>query len=215
MFKYISIALLGMSLTGFVSQASAGSVTIPNSFTSGTPAIAAEVNGNFTAVKSAVDDNDSRISAIETGSISINLTGLIDDDDDDTCSLRRNINGYSYYNTGSGLNCAAYMPVALPQGRTLVNMSCTVFDNDGNAGSNVDGIDLRRSSLSAGVSQAVFIGPASVESTSVQQLVVNAPVSGRAVIYNNAYTYYIDAPFDEAAATLTDIRVYGCVITYQ
>ncbi len=40
----------------------AGSVTIPNSFTAGEAAVAAEVNANFTAVKTAVNDNDSRIS---------------------------------------------------------------------------------------------------------------------------------------------------------
>ncbi len=39
----------------------AGSVTIPNDFSSGTPAVAAEVNENFSAVKTAVDDNDGRI----------------------------------------------------------------------------------------------------------------------------------------------------------
>lgn len=40
------------------------SVTIPYNFFSGTPARAAEVNANFAAVKSAVDDNDARITAI-------------------------------------------------------------------------------------------------------------------------------------------------------
>jgi hypothetical protein len=39
--------------------------TIPNSFTAGTKAVAAQVNANFNAVKSAVDDNDSRIAALE------------------------------------------------------------------------------------------------------------------------------------------------------
>ena len=35
-------------------------------FTSGSPAKAAEVNGNFAAVKTAVDDNHARISTLET-----------------------------------------------------------------------------------------------------------------------------------------------------
>lgn len=43
----------------------AASVTIPNTFVSGTPARAGEVNSNFAAVKSAVDDNDSRIMQLE------------------------------------------------------------------------------------------------------------------------------------------------------
>jgi len=46
-------------------NASAGSVTIPTTFTSGTTAKASEVNANFTAVKTAVDDNDSRIATLE------------------------------------------------------------------------------------------------------------------------------------------------------
>ncbi len=49
-----------------VSTARAGSVTIPNTFTSGTTAVAEEVNANFDAIDTAVDDNDSRITALET-----------------------------------------------------------------------------------------------------------------------------------------------------
>lgn len=47
-------------------QSWASNVTIPNTFTSGTPAVASEVNANFSAVKAAVDDNDSRLSNVET-----------------------------------------------------------------------------------------------------------------------------------------------------
>jgi len=51
------------------SSAYATGVTIPNAFSSGTTTSAAEMNANFTAVKSAVDDNDSRINTLE-GSVS-------------------------------------------------------------------------------------------------------------------------------------------------
>jgi hypothetical protein len=51
-------------LTAF-SSTHAGEVTIPNTFASDTPAVAAEVNANFTAVKTAVDDNNSRVAALE------------------------------------------------------------------------------------------------------------------------------------------------------
>lgn len=44
----------------------AGEVTIPNTFTADTPAVAAEVNANFTAVETAVDDNNSRVAALES-----------------------------------------------------------------------------------------------------------------------------------------------------
>jgi hypothetical protein len=43
----------------------ASDVTIPNTFQSGTTAVAAEVNANFSAVETSVDDNNSRIAALE------------------------------------------------------------------------------------------------------------------------------------------------------
>lgn len=45
------------------------SVTIPYSFTAGTTARASEVNTNFAAVKTAVDDNDARITAIQAAPV--------------------------------------------------------------------------------------------------------------------------------------------------
>lgn len=56
--------MLSIALT--MSLAVAGEVTIPNTFTSGTTAKAAEVNDNFSAVKTEVNDNNLRIDAIET-----------------------------------------------------------------------------------------------------------------------------------------------------
>jgi hypothetical protein len=43
----------------------AGDVTLPNTFTNATTADANEVNDDFDAVKTAVDDNHSRITALE------------------------------------------------------------------------------------------------------------------------------------------------------
>ncbi len=57
--------VLMLSLICSFSTAHAGEVTLPTTFVSGTPAVAAEVNANFGAVKTAVDDNDSRIAALE------------------------------------------------------------------------------------------------------------------------------------------------------
>ena len=56
------------TLTLTCSSVFATDVTIPNSFSSGSATNAAEMNANFSAVKAAVDDNDSRISALESSS---------------------------------------------------------------------------------------------------------------------------------------------------
>jgi uncharacterized coiled-coil protein SlyX len=68
--------LLVCSLTAIMAPtpAAAGEVTIPNTFQSGTPAVAAEVNDNFSAVVSAVDDNDGRIAALEAAVAALQAT---------------------------------------------------------------------------------------------------------------------------------------------
>jgi hypothetical protein len=45
-------------------QATASSLTVPNTFTSGTATSASDMNANFTAVKAAIDDNNTRISSL-------------------------------------------------------------------------------------------------------------------------------------------------------
>lgn len=57
--KMKTLILLVVSLVG--TQVWAGNVSIPNTFTDGTTASAGEVNENFNAVKTGVNDNDSRI----------------------------------------------------------------------------------------------------------------------------------------------------------
>jgi hypothetical protein len=59
--------LLGISVLLFVmQQAWAGELAIPNTFQANTPAVAAQVNANFGAVETAVDDNNTRITANTT-----------------------------------------------------------------------------------------------------------------------------------------------------
>ena len=56
---FIGAALLSMQV------AVAAPLTVPNMFTAGSAAVAAEVNGNFNAVQTAVNDNDARVAALE------------------------------------------------------------------------------------------------------------------------------------------------------
>ena len=64
------------AMTSLISyQVWAGSVTIPNTFVDGTTASAGEVNDNYTAIESAVNDNDTRITNNAT-SISNNTADI-------------------------------------------------------------------------------------------------------------------------------------------
>ena len=68
------VLILLMLCMASLSSVFAGEVTIPNTFTAGTPAVASEVNGNFSAVKTAVDDNDGRIAALEAALATLQAT---------------------------------------------------------------------------------------------------------------------------------------------
>jgi len=75
--KYIKSTTLTVLLAAIVASSGlqASRVSIPNTFTSGTKAVAQDVNSNFTAVKSSVDDNDSRITS-NTSSITSNTSSI-------------------------------------------------------------------------------------------------------------------------------------------
>jgi hypothetical protein len=68
----IKLFVTGLASVVFMTPVTwAGNVTIPNNFTPGTKALAAEVNANFSAVETAVDDNDGRIAELEALVISL------------------------------------------------------------------------------------------------------------------------------------------------
>lgn len=60
------LGLVTLPLAAFaVDRAFGGSVTVPHTFAPNTPALAEEVNANFAAVAAQINDNDSRIAALE------------------------------------------------------------------------------------------------------------------------------------------------------
>lgn len=61
MFKLNQLILVVLGFSAAISYVQAGVLTVPNTFSAGTKAVAADVNDNFGAVKNAVDDNDGRI----------------------------------------------------------------------------------------------------------------------------------------------------------
>jgi hypothetical protein len=75
--NHLRLAALLLAVAGLPAGAALASpVTGTNTFTAGTPIRAADVNANFTAVKAAVDDNASRITALEATSAASRLTAL-------------------------------------------------------------------------------------------------------------------------------------------
>ncbi len=78
--------MIGLGIiAGLGSPAWAGDLTIPNSFTADTPAVAAEVNVNFDAVEQEVDDNNARINTNNS-----NIDANRDDIDRNTDSTNLN-----------------------------------------------------------------------------------------------------------------------------
>ncbi|HIE64375.1 MAG: hypothetical protein ABGX83_08975 [Nitrospira sp.] len=70
----------GIIVAGFlcsVQSIHAAPLTIPNTFTANTPTVAADVNANFTATESAVNDNNTNIGTNSTN-IGTNATSIVD-----------------------------------------------------------------------------------------------------------------------------------------
>jgi len=53
-------------IAGLLIPAHASELDTPHTFSSGTPAIAAEVNENFMAAEDAINDNDNRLTSVES-----------------------------------------------------------------------------------------------------------------------------------------------------
>lgn len=62
--KRVRWMAIGFAMLPLLSLAS--EVTVPNTFVAGTKAVADEVNANFSATETAINDNHDRISALET-----------------------------------------------------------------------------------------------------------------------------------------------------
>ncbi len=195
----------------------ASTATIPNTFVSGEAAIAADVNDNFSALKSAVDDNDSRISALETatGFASLSAQAFYNEDNIDDCRWHANaISSYGYYESGGDSGCRAVAGIQLPHGVTVTSLTCYLYDNNLLNGSSVFG-RLHRSDFS-GTQATVFSTPQAINSEDVQVLSdTTVNTAGTEIIDNQNYAYRLSIFFDDTDTADENLRVYGCTVGYQ
>jgi TolA-binding protein len=109
--RKMKVALSTALLAGATALAS--NVTLPNTFAPSTPARASEVNANFTAVKTAVDDNHARLQSVE-GQLAPLQTSVN--------SLQTNVS--SVQSTVAGLNTS------------VTTLNTTTWRRTGNLGTN-------------------------------------------------------------------------------
>lgn len=216
----------------FAQQSTAGSIA--DSYSSG-DTLAATMMDN---IKAAVNDNDSRISALETGVVSISYksftgenstaeqaTAIVPDaatvdNVQATCIYFKIVtSNYGFFlpvdtATAAGADCDLVAGIQLPHGVALSSFSCTVYDDY--SGGNLTGI-LGRVKLATGGTETVYTTPASVNSTTVQRLSVTTPeIVGANVVDNSEYAYYIDVDFSQSdfSTAGNSQRLYGCTLSY-
>lgn len=122
------LTILAILATFSTGVATAGDVTGLTTFTSGTKAVAAEVNDNFTAVKTAVDDNNSRTTtnttAITTNTNDIAANGAADTAAAiDVCTLYQLL-------SGTGTVGVLPIPVGCPTFPRTVFVTSTTYDGN-------------------------------------------------------------------------------------
>jgi hypothetical protein len=147
----------------------AGSLDVPNTFSSGTPAVAADVNANFKAVKTAVDDNDGRI-VINTNTLSVVGTQA----NTNTSNITANTTAAADNATAAAANAtsiealqtslAALQATVDAQATAISTLSGTVTSQ----ADSIDGLKTARDTLNATVtSQATTISSLQTEVAAV------------------------------------------------
>ena len=97
MIKRFKQAALSLAMSGMMAGAApAAELTIPTTFAAGDPALAADMNANFAAVKTSVDDNNSRIAQLEAmvaSHLGVNITNASLSGTYTTLSLETGVQG--------------------------------------------------------------------------------------------------------------------------
>lgn len=131
----------------------AADVTVPNTFSGGTPAVASEVNANFTALQTGVNDNDTRLTATETnitnletnkqnrvaaaGCASGSSIRVINSDGSVVCEVDTDTDTNTTYSNGFGLNLSGTtFSIDNNETQQRINASCAAGSSIRAIGSN-------------------------------------------------------------------------------
>ena len=212
---------------------SAGEVTGLTTFVPNTPALAEEVNGNFDSVKSAVDDNDQRITDLEAkvpdGAVSLSAFAFSEwqasTNPNRNCHMRR-LQNYAYFLLPEAFSsgCSMTAPVHLPQGATVTGLSCLV--DDAMYGTTADShfypVTLRRLNLTTPDTTGILATGTTSSNVGVQTLTATPfdPEAPELVIDNTqyAYTLMVSADYAGDVAPAVDgntLKMHGCTVTYS
>ena len=172
----------------FAQQSTAGSIT--DIYPSGDTLTATMMDN----IKAAVNDNDNRISALETagvpttGAVSISFKSFTPENENEeqvtACVYRKHISdNYGYFievATATNVDCDLVAGIQLPHGVTLSSFSCTIYDNYGGGELQAR---LAKVGLTTGVRETVYTTLNSVDSTEIQTL----SDVGEYVVNNSVY----------------------------
>lgn len=222
-----SLALLAVSLSAPVA---ASEVTGLTTFVPNTPALAEEVNGNFDSVKTAVDDNDQRITDLEAklpdGALSLSAYAFSEwqasTNPNRNCHMLRTGN-YAYFLPfeASSSGCKMTSPVHLPQGSSVTGMTCLVDDNIYGTSEDTffSNVSLRRLNLTTAGLDVIYHIPQISTNAGLQTMTgtANTPTAADLVIDNTqfAYTLMVSTDFAADVAAGDVLKLHGCKVEYS
>lgn len=207
-------------------SAQASEVTYPHTFQSGQPAVAAEVNANFDAVKDAVDDNDANVDAVastveansgriaaleqsppfKTGHISISPADL---------DLRSGEQPGTWYKTGAELFASETSTfitgVRLPHGARITSVTGSFEENDGDYNTIQVSMGLVQHELALTLNSTTIASLPNVSDNGIRLI---QSVETDAIVDNQNYSYVFIVSFSSGATTTTH-GFYGASIEYE
>ena len=149
----------------------------------------------------------------QAGTVSVGGLAFTDELAGEFFCLDNKSSGVYFTFRGTGTECDADAPIQLPDGVTVLSMSCTIFD-DNNVGEGGISVALRRVRLSDGASGDVFITPASTDTGTVATYTDVGASFGTGLIDNSSYAYSLRADFGIGLPSSL-LRLYGCSVDYE